>query len=313
MNSDQRTGPDPGSHRPCIICGSTDSVVLHRENVEKSTDLPLKDRFKSTSTATFSKTGQIVRCTQCGFVFVSPLPNSETEIWEAYNEAEDSLYLRNLGAKLLTFDRVLSRIEKYREPGRLLDVGCYYGVLLHAARRRGWTVDGVELSRDAVRYANEHFGISAFNGDLRSAAYGDDSFDVVTLLAVIEHLLDPADELKEIHRVLKNGGIIAVATHDISSVLARLMGRHYPWLCQMHLYHFSPRTMEMLLRKTGFDVIRHYSYGQVYNLGYVSERLGASNLLYRSVGRFLSLPLVRQINMTIDTRDAFLTLARKRC
>ncbi len=296
---------------PCIICGSNDSIIVHKESVDKDDALLLKDRFKSTSTATFSKTGQIIRCKQCGFVFVSPLPNTGTEILEAYNEAEDILYLKNLKAKTITFNKVMKKIEQYRSPGRLLDVGCYYGILLHAAQRRGWAVDGVELSRDAIHYAREQFGVTVFNGSLKSAGYGDATFDVVTLLAVIEHLLDPVDELKEIHRVLKKGGIIAVATHDISSILARLMGRHYPWLCQMHLYHFSPRTMEMILRKTGFELIRHFSYGQVYNLGYVSERLGASNLLYRSVGRFLNLPLVSRLNMTIDTGDAFLTLARK--
>jgi 2-polyprenyl-3-methyl-5-hydroxy-6-metoxy-1,4-benzoquinol methylase len=298
-------------HNPCIICGGHDSDVLFRESVEKDASLSLKDRFKSTSTATFSKTGQIVRCKQCGFVFVSPLPNTGDEILEAYNEAEDTLYLKNLTAKTITFDKVMKKIEQYRSPGRLLDVGCYYGILLHAAQRRGWTVDGVELSRDAIDYARKQFGVTVFKGTLKSAAYGDSTFDVVTLLAVIEHLLDPVEELKEICRVLKKDGIIAVATHDISSLLARLMGRHYPWLCQMHLYHFSPRTMEMLLRKTGFEMIRHYSYGQVYNLGYVSERLGSSNFAYRSIGRILSLPFVARRNMTIDTRDAFLTLARK--
>lgn len=296
----------------CIVCGSKGCEIIYEENIFKDERIPLRDRFRNTSTATFAHSGQVVKCIQCGMVYVDTLPHADEAIRHAYEEVEDALYLKNVRAKIYTFNRVMEQIEKYKPTGNLLDVGCYYGVLLHVAKIRKWEVSGVELSRQAVKYAKMTFDINVSNGGLKDASYPDDNFDVVTLLAVIEHMVNPPLELNEIRRITKKGGILAVATHNIESILAKIMGRNYPWLCEMHLYHFSPRTLGVLLENSGFKVIKHYSYGQVYNLGYVSERIGKSNLLYKTISQITGLPFIAKFNIPINTRDAFLTIAQKK-
>lgn len=295
----------------CIVCGGKEVRILHKENILSNNSISLKERFKSTNTITFTHTNQVVKCKNCGFVYMDRQPDSNAIIKNAYSEVNDVLYLKNSEAKILTFQKVMDQIEKYVPKGRLLDIGCYYGFLLHVARERHWDVAGVELCHEAVKYVKESFGINVFNGVLKDAAYPDNYFDVATILAVIEHLCDPRIELKEIGRILKKNGILVIATHNIESMIAKIMGKNYPWLCEMHLYHFSPRTLEKLLKNMGFKVINYYSYGQIYNLGYVGQRIGASNLFYRIIGKILNIAPISGLNVSIDTRDAFLTIAKK--
>lgn len=75
----------------------------------------------------------------------------------------------------------LKKIEKQRQGGRLLDVGCGDGAFLKLAQERGWEVSGTEHSSYAAKYVGEALGITVFCGELFAAGYPDNSFDVVTM------------------------------------------------------------------------------------------------------------------------------------
>ncbi|HRX78439.1 MAG TPA: class I SAM-dependent methyltransferase, partial [Pirellulaceae bacterium] len=84
---------------------------------------------------------------------------------------------------------------------------------------------------------------------------GTESFDVITLWDVIEHLEDPRAVLATAKRLLKNDGILVLETQNVESVFARLMGRrwhHYKF--EEHLWHFSPTTLSALLRLESFSL-----------------------------------------------------------
>ena len=99
------------------------------------------------------------------------------------------------------------------------------------------------------------------------------------------HLTDPAAELRQIQRVTKPNGIVAIHTIDIESWFARLMGKRWPWLMEMHLYYFSPRTLGKLLEQIGFQVIRARSQGRFLRIGYLATRVQAySPPLARLIG-----------------------------
>jgi SAM-dependent methyltransferase len=143
-----------------------------------------------------------------------------------------------------------------RPPGRLLDYGCGTGSYLFAAEKAGWNVSGIDpwaggfVGRDV--HPAVHFG------DLQSADFGRDSFDVVTMWWVVEHLQDPVAELAAIRRVMKRGGLIAVATSNIGSFEARLFGGNWHHLLlPEHCCHFSPVTLANTLGRAGFAVTGH--------------------------------------------------------
>ncbi|GAB4346829.1 MAG: class I SAM-dependent methyltransferase [Candidatus Abyssubacteria bacterium] len=145
----------------------------------------------------------------------------------------------------------------YEGRGELLDVGCGTGRYLEWVCERGWTARGIDVLEDAVARARRK-GLEAVTGDLvRSCPWKSGSFDVVTMWDVIEHLSEPVATLRVIHGLLRAGGRLVIATPNIDSLPARLLGTYWmPLEMPRHLTLFSPSTIGVLLEKTGFCVER---------------------------------------------------------
>ncbi len=256
----------------CNLCGSRDSVLLYPSSL--NTPTPSSSDFRCTSSA-YGIHPPIVRCRQCGLVYANPRWDSRV-VRESYNSVEDPTYLEEREGRVLTFRRNLepfqSLVAKDSTTRRLLDVGCYVGVMVELAQEAGWEAWGVEPSTWASEQARKR-GLKVITGTLCEAKLEQGFFDVVTMWDVIEHLTDPAAEIRNVRHVLKPGGVFAIHTIDIESLFARVMGRKWPWLMEMHLFYFSPRTLGKMLEKNGFRVIRSSAQGRFLHLGYLITRL----------------------------------------
>jgi len=216
---------------------------------------------------------QIFECAGCGLL--SSDGPTEENLLAAYSEVEDALYLQEEQGRLATFHRRLKRLEKqHRPPGRLLDVGAYTGALVAVAQERGWRAAGVEPSRWAVAQARAR-GLEVFQGTLESSGLADESFDVVTMWDVIEHVFNPLLLLRSAARVLKPGGIVVVHTMDAGSLAARLMRSRWPWLMEMHLHYFTRRTLARALEQSGFAILEIFAEARLISAGYLASRVGA--------------------------------------
>jgi 2-polyprenyl-3-methyl-5-hydroxy-6-metoxy-1,4-benzoquinol methylase len=150
----------------------------------------------------------------------------------------------------------VTAVTDKRSKGALLDVGCAYGWFLEVARERGWDVTGVEATPETANVARQA-GLDVHVGTLEDAAYSDASFDVVCLWDVLEHVPGVDAFLGEIRRILKPGGLLAVQSPNIRSVMARQAGERWSWLLlPHHVWHFTPATMKQTLEKRGFAVAR---------------------------------------------------------
>lgn len=229
---------------PCLLCGTSaaESVLMLDAGAN----------------------GRIVRCRQCTLTYVSPRPVSTLSLYEdaAYfsaGQAESDGIRRGYDAYLndaefLTpyFDRVARAVAERRgeRSGRLLEVGCAAGFFLERARRLGFSVQGVEPSRDAARVAVERFGLDVQASPLEQAKLDAGSFDVIVLLQTIEHVRDPAATLAHLRELMKPGGLLLMTTPNQSSWLARLSrSRWFEYKPPEHLVYFTPETMTQLLGK----------------------------------------------------------------
>ncbi len=139
-------------------------------------------------------------------------------------------------------------------PGRLLDIGCGLGFLLSGVSP-AWNKHGVEISKLAGESARAFGTIHV--GDLHSAKYADDHFDVVVLHHVIEHLDDPATLLAEALRVLRPGGKFLLGTPDFDCAMARRFGQRFRLLHDpTHVSLFTNESMYRFLRDHGLEVDR---------------------------------------------------------
>lgn len=139
--------------------------------------------------------------------------------------------------------------------GRLLDVGCGSGAFLAQMAGLGWRAEGIDPDPAAVAGARDA-GLSVTQGTLADLdpAEHECAFDAVTLSHVIEHLHDPAEDLRRIRGLLRPGGLLWIATPNLEALGLRRFGQDWLGLDPpRHLVLFTRGSLEGLLRDTGFE------------------------------------------------------------
>jgi 2-polyprenyl-3-methyl-5-hydroxy-6-metoxy-1,4-benzoquinol methylase len=224
----------------------------------------------------------ISRCRQCGLVYAGPQRLTREETWARYNPNyfRDE-YLPALGVvgdrfDLAAFDgryaRMLQVIRPYRQLGTLLEVGCGAGFFLKAAERDGWRVSGLEVMQAGVEFARRQLGLEVRSAAVEDADLPADSYDIIAMFDVIEHLSDPHCTLERIRTLLRPGGWLIITTPNFEALSRRWLGK--PWAVLSpaeHLYYFSQDTLGAMLRKAGYGVVwfdRHYAGGGLYETMY---------------------------------------------
>jgi len=138
---------------------------------------------------------------------------------------------------------------------QLLDVGCSSGALLAVASKLGFQVSGVEPAEQAAATANSR-GFDVFPGVLQEANYPANNFDIVTMFEVVEHLIDPINVGREIHRILKPGGLLIIGTGNADSWTVQFLGSKWEYLDigshGGHISFFNPESIRKLAVESGF-------------------------------------------------------------
>ncbi|MBI4025173.1 MAG: class I SAM-dependent methyltransferase [Verrucomicrobia bacterium] len=229
----------------CSVCGSAACARWLSD---------LRDRAFSRP-----ETFTLVRCENCGHIYQNPRPT------------EASLrfcYPPDYGPHHAMRDGVAARLRRWvlqreavacaaRTPpqSHLLEVGCATGDFLEIARARGFTVAGVESDEQAAGRARSS-GLEIFTGVLKEAGFHASSFDIVYMKHVIEHLPDVRGTLSEIHRILKPGGWLFVATCNICAPLTRCFGKDtFDLEMPRHLNIYSAASLKRQLDGSGFRVV----------------------------------------------------------
>jgi SAM-dependent methyltransferase len=139
----------------------------------------------------------------------------------------------------------------------LLDVGCGAGFFLRALDPARWERRGVEISRRSAAAAERHLGAGhVFAGRFVDAPFDGPTFDVVTFWASLEHVADPRGDLVRARAILRDGGCVVVQVPNFASYQSRRYGADWFALdLPRHRAHFTPESLEALLRSAGFAVV----------------------------------------------------------
>jgi len=259
---------------------ATDPHVLNLEPEEKAQRIMCCPLCQSRRLYySFTKQGyRVERCKDCTFMLLNPQPRDE-ELAAIYNaqyflgSAQDRQRVSDM--KAATARLYLRDLQRYRGSahGRLLELGCGQGELLVEAQRLGYDVTGVEYSSSAAACAQQRLGPNGtvHCGELEKLPLPPASFDVCVLCDVIEHVRDPLAYLKHIHRLLKPGGTIYVATPSLDSWSAALLKEKWMEFKPEHLSYFDRNTMQGALFQAGFRGILTRPGWKILNLDYVAD------------------------------------------
>ncbi|MGA2029552.1 MAG: glycosyltransferase [Verrucomicrobiota bacterium] len=161
--------------------------------------------------------------------------------------------------KQATATLYLAEIHRYHgfNKGRLLEVGCGEGDFLVSAEADGWDVTGIEYSPAACEKARRRLNSGEVRcGELQQVELTAAQFDLCVVSDVLEHVRSPLGLLKEIHRILKPGGTLFIATPSIDSWSARFMRQKWMEFKSEHLTYFDRQNLQTALFKSNFrDII----------------------------------------------------------
>lgn len=250
----------------CPVCDSTKSDLYYEPWVD------VQDPAKLYGAASgIPGTQHLVQCQSCGMIFESPRYSAEAII-QGYMESDEAGHDSQYPMRVDSFYRALESLSQ-RLPAngaRVLDIGTAGGAFLDAATRFGYDAWGMEPSQYLVERGKER-GLQIEQGTIERHHFEPESFDMICLWDVIEHLPEPKAALSEIAKLLKPEGILLINFPDIGTWQAKVAGRRFWWILSVHLHHFTRKTTAEICNRCGFEAFYFQRYWQILQFGYLED------------------------------------------
>ncbi|MEM0996907.1 MAG: class I SAM-dependent methyltransferase [Bacteroidota bacterium] len=183
------------------------------------------------------------------------MPEEVEEIYTAHTNPFEQEEYEGMEVERPTLMRLIRQIKKIKPQGKILDMGCGRGDFLRIAKDQGYEVQGSDLMTTDGPYPD----IPIFKGFLKDANFPSQSFDIIVTRNTLEHIFDPNEDLRELNRLLKPGGILYVKVPHVKF--------EEGWRCRaffgfkslftppVHLNHFSTFTLNRILDRNGFTLL----------------------------------------------------------
>jgi len=188
-------------------------------------------------------------CGACGVQFWEPREMPDARWYEQmYGGRDENLLPLEPGHKYFLEDPLAPR------GGELLDIGCGTGNFLASAREAGYRVSGIELDRNAARFAKERLGLQrVFPLTIAEFAeqHAEERFDAVTFFEVLEHQAAPVEFVQKVKGCVRRGGVIALSVPNRERWLTRPDVLDYP---PNHFSRWNAGALKMFLSAQGFEV-----------------------------------------------------------
>jgi SAM-dependent methyltransferase len=259
----------------CPLCEGSRRTVLFPANFDSS-------RMDGGTFAVKGKARaphyQINRCDGCGMIYSGPVMEAESLARFYRDFRHENTGPREVDNVAATFRQYYALARPHlSKRERALDIGCDIGLFLGNARSDGFReLYGIEPNRQAAQKAATISGTTVFGGLYENAEFPDGHFDLISIIHVLDHLIDVNDSLRRAFRHLAQGGVILAVVHDVDCLLSRLLGERFPPLNVQHNHFFSKKTLGDLFAKHGYSVLAMRVTWNRYSLHYLIENLPAA-------------------------------------
>lgn len=266
------------NYTTCNICGkNTEEKQLAHKLIK---DLPENQRFGGKL--------RIVECQVCGLRYLNPAPAPE-DLAQIY---DFDIYQDSTNSNTILQDYFDKIARQYRSPIKdVLEIGCGTGDFLSLLENKGINVSGVEFAATSQKVK---FKGKLYVGRMEDIDIDPDQFDVIFLLNVIEHLLDPSAVLEKIKDLLHQDGILIMRhpnsdlffnvvykhliefpkylLHQIQKHIGKKTGFGIVGFQNQHLYYFNYISIKKLLEKSNFK-IEYFTTVDPYNRYRINKEL----------------------------------------
>lgn len=250
----------------CALCNNSGHEILYPSTVDF--DKHLNTEIFSARRLPDRIHGTIVKCKKCGLVRTLEVINDDL-LSKLY--VNSRFTYKNLTNNLRSsYGEILLEAVKYsKNNGSFLEIGCGNGFMLDEALKIGFQkVAGIEPSLDAISRAPKTIQPMIKQDVLRPGIYRKNSFDVIAVFQVFDHIPDPNNFLKTCFRLLQRGGVLVLMNHDVESFSARVLGERSPIIDIEHTYLYSQKTISKILKINGYSIGAIYNPSTIFSLRY---------------------------------------------
>lgn len=238
--------------------------TLHYTNCPVCASAAIQPVLTATDHTVSNERFSIFSCDNCTARFTQDVPDAASI--GPYYKSEDYISHTNTTKGLVnrlyqwvrrrTLQQKRKLVEKQTgvRAGYLLDVGCGTGAFVNEMKQNGWQVTGLEPDADARAVGRQLYGIE-LNDISRFYDLPKRNFDAITMWHVLEHVHDLQGYIKQLRSLLKENGKLFIAVPNYTSKDASVYKEYWAaYDVPRHLYHFSPKAMQLLMEKHGLTV-----------------------------------------------------------
>jgi 2-polyprenyl-3-methyl-5-hydroxy-6-metoxy-1,4-benzoquinol methylase len=280
----------------CRICNSVTKLKW-----DSNLDAVLSSDSFAITDAHYGKTSAVYQCTECGFYQCNDLP----EVLSYYQELEDLAYEQGRKERYLQAKALTEELKNHISSGKLLDVGAGSGILVEAAIDAGYEAMGVEPSAWLQGEAEKQ-NLPVVKGILSDIG-SEHLFEIITLIDVLEHVVDPLSLLKEIRSRLSTNGYAMVVTPDCSSFFAKCLRRKWWHFRVAHIGYFNGVTLEMACKLANLEVVAQRRPGWFFTMDYLWVRMMQ---YFPNWLRFGPFNWMKNVTIPINLRDSLLVVLK---
>jgi 2-polyprenyl-3-methyl-5-hydroxy-6-metoxy-1,4-benzoquinol methylase len=210
---------------------------------------------------------EIAECSSCSVRFTQDVPDAGSI--GPYYKSEDYISHTNTATGLINrlyhFVRNRTIVQKRKlvekstgiKAGQLLDIGSGTGAFLNEMKKKGWKTTGLEPDIDARNAAKKIYNIELAD-TAQLYQLPADHFEAITLWHVLEHVHDLSKYVQQIKTLLHPNGKLFIAVPNYTALDATTYKEYWAaYDVPRHLYHFSPRSMQLLMGKHGLKVLQY--------------------------------------------------------
>lgn len=204
------------------------------------------------------------QCANCSLRFTQDVPD-ENSIAPYYSSPD---YISHTNTNKGLINQLYQSVRKHtlnqkanlvihytNTQGRILDLGAGIGAFLNTMKEKSWEVIGIEPDEGAKEQAKKLFDLDLANLSILEQL-PENSFDAITLWHVLEHIHQLHETIERLKTLLKPNGKIFIAVPNYQSADANAYKLYWAaYDVPRHLYHFTPKAMNILLQQNGLKII----------------------------------------------------------
>lgn len=244
------------------------------------------------------ETFKIVQCDTCSFKFTSPRPDLneigryyESENYISHSNSRKGLF--NMAYQIVRSRALKNKLKLINSfttnKKNLLDIGCGTGEFLLTAKNAGWNTLGLEPSENARKYATDINKLNVLD-IVRLSEIESQSYDVITMWHVLEHIPNLREFTPQLKRILKDNGTLLIAVPNSNSFESKIYGASWAaYDVPRHLNHFTKETMFKILTisELGLKKVIPMPF-DAYYISMLSEKYTGSGLIKMALNGFIN-------------------------